>query len=274
MIKSSLREIFKLIVNITARAFRILPGSKVILDQLVRDMVNSQEKIIHKKFELSFSAPNWLNRYRIKTFSNKEPDTLKWIEDMSDGSIFWDIGANVGLYSIYAAKNNSCQVYAFEPSVFNLEFLARNISLNDLQELVTIVPLPLSNKTGNNFFEMSNTEWGGALSTFGENIDQNGKPMEAIFKYMVFGITADEAADKLGLPKPRYMKIDVDGIEHLILRGGKKILAEVDSVMVEINDRYPEQAEESSRYLIEAGLSLYKKCDLGVPFQYNQWWVR
>jgi len=50
----------------------------------------------------------------------KEPDTLMWIDKIPEHSVFWDVGANVGLYSCYAAKARNCIVFAFEPSVFNL----------------------------------------------------------------------------------------------------------------------------------------------------------
>ena len=55
----------------------------------------------------------------------KEPETLDWIDTMAEGSALVDVGANVGLYSVYAAKARKCQVYAFEPSVFNLDQGAR-----------------------------------------------------------------------------------------------------------------------------------------------------
>ena len=71
---------------------------------------------------------------------------MEWIDRMNDGSVLWDIGANVGIYSIYAAVSKRANVIAFEPSIFNLEFLARNINLNHVADRVSIVPLPLSTK--------------------------------------------------------------------------------------------------------------------------------
>ena len=59
-----------------------------------------------------------------------------------------------------------------------------------------------------------------------------------------------------------------------ILTGGGDVLSQVDSVLIEINDNFLEQSEESSRLLHNAGLCLHRKCDLGVPNQYNQWWLR
>jgi FkbM family methyltransferase len=99
----------------------------------------------------------------VDTFSTKEPETLEWIDTFPLGSVVWDIGANIGLYSCYAAKMRDCKVYAFEPSVFNLDLLARNIFLNGLTEKVVMVPLPLSDKLAINRLKMTNTERGGGF---------------------------------------------------------------------------------------------------------------
>jgi hypothetical protein len=121
---------------------------------------------------------------------------------------------------------------------------------------------------------MSSTAWGGALSTFGQDFDQHGGKLKSIFEYQTMGMTMDEAIQFLNIPPPRYIKIDVDGIEHFILRGGTETLKNVESVMVEIDDDFPQQAEQSSQLLKQAGLMLHRKCALNAGNQYNQWWVR
>ena len=63
----------------------------------------------------------------------------------------------------------------------------------------------------------------------------------------------------MGLPQPNYLKIDVDGIEHLILQGAKDVLAHVDGVLIEVNDGFLEQAEQCRVLLSEAGLKLIDK---------------
>jgi hypothetical protein len=88
------------------------------------------------------------------------------------------------------------------------------------------------------------------------------------------GMTMDDAIRLLGIPAPRFIKIDVDGIEHLILRGGFKTLQGVESVMIEIDDSFLDQAEESALHLQNAGLTLLQKCNSGIGTQYNQWWIR
>lgn len=237
--------------------------------------MNINMPVNHGGVKMSFTSPNALTRYRSESFSDKEPETLTWLESIPEGAVLWDIGANVGLYSVYAAKRNNVRVFAFEPSVFNLELLARNIFLNNLQGRVTIVPVALSDALGPSLFKMSSTAWGGALSTFGQDFDQHGGKLNSIFEYQTIGMTMDEAVRLLGIPAPRFIKIDVDGIEHLILSGSTTVLKQVESVLVEINDDFAEQAEESTRHLISAGLVLKKKCEMpGAGNQYNQWWVR
>ena len=263
--------------KIVKEAVRLLPrlsGGKYLFQQLLETAMEEKSSAMHHGVRMSFSAPNELCRYRIASFSTKEPETLDWIDALPEGAIFWDIGANIGLYSIYAAKKCGAQVYAFEPSVFNLEILARNIDLNQLQKQITIVPIALSERAGTSLFKMTTMAWGGALSTFEEDFGQDGKELKEVFEYATCGISMGDAIEHLGLPSPRFIKMDVDGIEHLILRGGASVLKRVDSVLVEINDDFSEQAEQSSKYLKEAGLTLHRKCSLGAGNQYNQWWIR
>jgi len=269
-----IKALVKRLITGTTSIFPRTRIGQYLYQQIIDSAMNLQMTANYNTFHMTFAAPNWLSRYRISTFATKEPDTLEWIDSMSRESVVWDVGANIGLYSVYAAKARNCRVYAFEPSVFNLEFLARNIFLNGLQNQITIVPIALSDKMGASLFKMSNTAWGGALSTFGQDFDQNGAALANIFEYQTLGVSMSDAVGRMGIPLPQFIKIDVDGIEHFILRGGNDVLSRVDSVLIEINDDFPEQAEESSCHLRNAGLSLYRKCNLGLPNQYNQWWIR
>lgn len=234
------------------------------------------EKVEHSQsgFNGHFYVPNSILKYRADTFSIKEPETLKWIDSMPSGSVLWDIGANVGLYSIYAARMVQARVIAFEPSIFNLEWLGRNIYLNRLQTRISVVPVALSDKCSLNTFMMSNTDWGGALSTFGEKFDQDGKDLKAVFEYVTVGLTLAAAFKYFSLPKPTHVKIDVDGLEHLILRGAGDVLSYPQQILVEVNDAFIAQATETSDILRGAGFRLEYKFDLGVPNQYNQLWCR
>ena len=253
-----------------------------LLDYVLKVLMESRYKIIHNKIEFQFSTPNRLCVYRAKSFSEKEPETLEWIDNIEPGAVLWDIGANIGLYSVYAAKTRSCLVFAFEPSVFNLEFLARNIYMNNLSNNIVIIPLALSENINFASFRMTSTEWGGSLSSFKHDLGYDGKNINKVFEYNMSGVNMDSIQTGLNIPKPDYIKMDVDGIEHFILKGGKQILENVKGILIEVNDNFIEQASECSSLLKEAGLKLAEKKhsdlldDLNSDFNncYNQIWVR
>jgi FkbM family methyltransferase len=193
--------------------------------------------------QLVFYCQNILIKERFRTFYDKEPEMLEWLDGILAGSCLWDVGANIGLYSIYAAKIKKCKVYAFEPSVFNLECLARNIVLNDVTDKVCIVPVSLTNNESEDFFSMSSLDYGGALSTFKENYTYNGLQIDPKFKYRTVGFSGDTFCRKFTGSAPQYIKIDVDGIEHLVLEGLHGILKKEDvkSIFVETNEDFTEQ---------------------------------
>ena len=175
--------------------FSFISSTKVgsyINEVIINDVMNRVLSVNHQGMDLTFSTPNWITKWRAETFSDKEPETLEWIDEIPKRSILWDIGANVGLYSCYAAKND-IKVFAFEPSVFNLEILSRNIFINDLTEQVTIVPLPLSDKLTFNTLNMTNTDWGGAFSTYGKEFGHDGRPMNIVFKLPTIGLSMANA---------------------------------------------------------------------------------
>ena len=124
-------------------------------------------KVLQTEFKLAAVNPRL--DMRNQTYAKKEPETLSWIESFDKGSVLWDIGANIGLYSLYAAKVRNCNVVAFEPSVFCLEFLARNIWLNDLHEQITIVPNALSDTTQTNLLTLYSREWGNHQILLGQH---------------------------------------------------------------------------------------------------------
>lgn len=270
MMRRQLKGAFAGLIRLVSRSAM---GS-YLLEEILNAAMSRQRVVTFGPHRLRFATPNRLATYRADTFATKEPETLTWIDSIPEGSVLWDIGANVGTYAIYAAKARNCRVYAFEPSVFNLELLARNIDLNQLQDRVTIVPLALSDRLGVNSFKMTTTTWGGALSTFGEDFDHYGMALKEIFEYEALGMSSDDAVSLVGIPQPDYLKVDVDGIEHLILKGARETLSRVKGVLIEINDSFRAQSDGAARLLAGAGLVLERKCDLGSPITFNQWWSR
>ena len=246
---------------------------------------NKITRITHgSNLDLAFYTPNELTRYRADTFSTKEPETLQWIDTYGKpGSVFYDIGANVGLYSIYYAKTKGGITYSFEPSVFNLKLLVKNINLNHCQEAIKIVSNPLTAFNAFADFNLQSTVDGGALSSFGVDYGHDGKKMNTKVSYQTLGFSLDYLVEQRMIKDiPALIKVDVDGIEHLILRGAQKVLAHPDcrSVLIEVNDAFVDLAAEVNQILLAAGFVLIEKRSVDADiesvsnFTYNQIWIK
>ena len=249
MVKRFTFFVFKFIVFLNFLFFKITKKNFIFyLKQFLRE--NSYQTIKILGQDVSFFVPNFLTKWRVETFFSKEPETLEWIDNFKNEArkkiIFWDIGGNIGLYSIYAAiKYRNIDITTFEPSSSNLQTLSRNISINNLNEKIKICQLPLTEKKNNSFLMMreSSLEEGGALNVFGENFDYEGNKFTEKNSYKIYGTSINYLLDNKILETPDYIKIDVDGIEHLILRGFDKHLhnSKIKSLSIEINENFIEQ---------------------------------
>lgn len=236
-----------------------------------------------KSFTMSLRVPNEVCRYRAETFETKEPETLKWIDQFGGQGAFYDIGANVGLYSLYYAQTKPGRVYAFEPSALNLRLLSLNVSDNGLASRVIIVPSPLTASNEIASFRLSMLDEGGSMSTFGQDFGHDGSPLQSVLEYDTIGLTLDfMLASGLVRETPSLMKIDVDGLEHLILRGAEKVLASQNlrSILIEVNEEFRELAHEVRRILEAAGFQMLVR-EHSEMFEhgafshtFNQVWVR
>ncbi len=118
------------------------------------------------------------------------------------------------------------------------------------------------------------------MSTFAESYGYDGESLEVVFDHRTFGMTIDSVHEQIGLDQPDYVKLDVDGIEHLILAGASNVLRSVQSVLVEVNDALVRQAEAVSATLSQAGLRLAEKRQPQIVVAdefattFNQIWTR
>ena len=249
MVKKLSYICFSLLVFLD-KIFKIITKRSILIwfNDFIQERSYKSIKILDK--QIKFFVPNQLLEWRVDTYFSKEPETLEWIDSFQEKEnlIFWDIGANIGLYSIYnSLKHPKSTTIAFEPSSSNLRVLTRNISINNLEKNIKVVPTPLTNKK-NIFQEMNEGQFveGGALNSFGEKFDFEGKEFKPTMKYNLLGTTMNYFIENSILDIPDYVKIDVDGIEHLILQGGDKFLnnEKVKSLSIEINENFKEQYDK------------------------------
>ena len=224
---------------------------------------DSYQSIKINNKNLSFFVPNNLIKWRIKTFFDKEPETINWINNFKKKDlIFWDIGSNIGQYSIYCAiKHPKSKIISFEPSAGNLRILSRNISNNKLTDKIKIITTALTKNHGNFFvFEESNLLEGSAHNNLTEikkkKLDQNNK-----IKYKIYGTNINYLIQKNILKIPNYIKIDVDGLEYLILKGADKYLSHnnLKEILIELNENKLIEFNKVKKILKKNNFIFYKK---------------
>ncbi len=264
MLKSFAKFVYILIFSIDFLIKKLFKRSYLnFLYEYIRQNSYSKFNILNK--DVKFFTPNYYTSLRVNTFYSKEPETLKWIDNFNEDKniIFWDIGANIGLYSIYAAlKFPKLKVIAFEPSLNNLPVLSRNIYINKLLDRISISQFPLSNEE-NKFltFRENNFIEGGGLNAFGVKFDYENKSFEGKNNYKIFGSSINNILDNNILEIPDYIKIDVDGIEHMILEGGNKYLSnkKIKQIIVELNESFKEQLDRCDKILKNNNFRFVKK---------------
>lgn len=170
-------------------------------------------------------------------FVYDEPETVWWIDQVvAAGDCVWDVGANVGLYALYAAARlgPGGEVVAFEPGADNYAALCRNIALNPTAAKIEAFCVALADETRAATLFLTSQDAGRAAHVFGraeEGLTAEARP----HTQSALGYTADAFAEQFGVRAPDHVKIDVDSIEARIVRGGAAVFARARSIIVELN---------------------------------------
>lgn len=191
--------------------------------------------------------------WRARTFHTEEPETIRWLDAIGREDVYWDIGANVGLYAIYVAKFRGCRVVAFEPEAQNYALLIENLVLNALDsEQILACALALGDRLGLGTLQVRYLTKGGAYNLFRSASSgaadapasfraAASNPEGAGYRQLTYCATIDDLVFNQGLPAPTHIKIDVDGNEPAIIAGCDKLLrsTKLRSLLVEINKKSP-----------------------------------
>jgi len=213
-------------------------------------------KVVQGDRSVDFTVVNKWTAWRATTALTKEPGTTKWIGGFRPGEVLIDIGANVGIYSLCAARFSGVRVIAIEPESQNYALLNENIYRNALQDDVTAYCLALSDRTGFDLLYLIEFDPGCASHSFGASVDSDLRPRPSAFRQGCFATTLDELVAQGVVPVPHHVKIDVDGIEHRVVRGADATFRDprVKSVLIELNAKLDEHWEVVDR-MLEQGFS-------------------
>ncbi|HEY9113716.1 MAG TPA: FkbM family methyltransferase [Bacteroidales bacterium] len=148
---------------------------------------------------------------------------------------FIDIGANIGYYSILAAKsNNKIQIYAFEPAFGPFHYLDKNIKLNKLNNRVNYFQLALSDKSGVvDFYEFYNPKYKKVKYNLGGTSSLNTDSQNKLLtKTTIEALTLDEFVSKNEIKVVDLIKIDTEGSEDLILSHATETLSKFRPIVI------------------------------------------
>lgn len=205
--------------------------------KLVRVMV--PRRLVHVG-RVSFTLPcdNWITHFRWYLFCSKEVEVREFLDNyLKDGDVFFDIGANIGVFSVYALKRHfGLTAYCFEPEYSNLHYLKENIVANGLMDRANIYAMAVSDIDGISTLHIQDTTPGAAVHTESKsNINTTDEGYAVVWREGVAAVTLDRVCGELGVV-PNAIKIDTDGNEGKILSGASKTLADLRlrSIVIEL----------------------------------------
>jgi FkbM family methyltransferase len=200
--------------------------------QLAETLLEKTIAVDTPRGRIAFVTLGRLGAGRAASLLTKQPATIAWIDRFQPNGIFWDVGANVGVYTLYAALRGDTSVVAFEPAAVNYFLLAANCEVNRFDERVRCLLAGLGRDRA--IADLAVSQFGAAQS-FGFG----GKKARVFAgRQAAFIVSMDQLVEEYGLPCPNYIKIDVPGLTGDILAGGERTLRrpEVREVHIEASE--------------------------------------
>lgn len=167
---------------------------------------------------------------------------VRWV--LRTGGVFFDIGANIGSYTLVASEQKQAEVFAFEPHPQTFQRLCDNLSLNRRHNVHAV--------------QAALGELDGTVAL----TDRPGSPLNHLVERTgtdsipVASRRADSYCLEMGV-QPRFVKLDVEGYEYEVLRGFGRYLEQVDALLIEMNGLAEQRGtnlEDVHAFLSTAGL--------------------
>jgi FkbM family methyltransferase len=211
--------------------------------KLLETLLGQELTIPVRDLSLKFRCRSEVEFWRARSLPYKEAGTVEWICDhVRPGEVFCDVGANVGLYSLLAAKmvGPTGRVYSFEPHLGNAESLLENVTINGLMDVVEIFSVALADQEGYGPFNYFSLVRGTSQSQYDSTQDDSGQVFSPVGRETKHSASLDGLIEAGVVRPPHHVKIDVDGNERSVLDGMRRLLAgehRPRTIQVEMNPR-------------------------------------
>ena len=231
----------------------MLPHRRALALALASERLQQVRAVPTARGDLVLCCPTARALHDPLNFAKDEPETVAWIDEfIRAGDVMWDIGANIGLYALYAALGPGVRVLAFEPGAGSFAALMRNVESNAMGDRVAAYCLAFDEATGLDVLHMMNTGAGHSMHAFGAGGAADW-PTAPVFSQPTLGFAIDDFRRIFDAAPPDHVKLDVDGNEAKVIRGGRETLAGAKTVLVEIEDRGGDGALGAAAALTELG---------------------
>jgi FkbM family methyltransferase len=199
------------------RGLTRVPGAAALRNLLFRQLTPSSRITVRLEgFSIHLNPKDTgLTRHLLASKSYENLETSLFLEALSPGMVLVDVGANIGYYVLLAAcTKGGVTVYAFEPEPATFAHLQDNLQLNGLRQ-VTAVNMALSAEPGKLDFYVHESNLG----------KHSVLPEEGGTRVTVPATTLDTFVAERGLDRLDLLKLDVEGAEALVIKGGLKAIA-------------------------------------------------
>lgn len=204
------------------------------------------KKLKYNNITFSINVESEIEESRFETAFSKEPETIKWIEEfIHSGEVFLDVGANIGIYSLYAAaRHPKLNVIACEPAFHNFYKLCQNIIANKYSDRVQPLGIGIGEKSSYARLHLSSLKDGSASHSIDEGEAQKNAD-ENTLTHVIAIASIDGLISEGMIEVPQHIKIDVDGFETAVVRGMKRLLEsdKLVSVLIELDHELADTKE-------------------------------
>lgn len=180
---------------------------------------NNQSKVVKLR------ADNIITHFRANLFFSKEKEVRLFIDNqLRENDIFFDVGANIGIFSIYAAVRKNAKVYAFEPEYSNLSILKENILKNSLKNNIHPYSIAIGKNNHITNLHVADITPGAAVSSISDkDLKTTDEGFNVVWKEGIVEMKIDDICKQLNII-PNMLKIDTDGNEKNVLIGAENTL--------------------------------------------------
>lgn len=182
-------------------------------------------------------------QHRLDTLFTKEPETISWIEElMSPGDVFFDIGANVGMYTLFVGVHykGALKTYAFEPAYHNFAKLCKNVLLNKIGGSTSVYPVAVGDKNMFTKLFLASDISGSAMHSMPGGVEHDAHEVAPMFEQGVYAVSLDTFAGSPDVHFPNHIKVDTDGFELQVIEGARNLLKDkrLKSILVEVDSTH------------------------------------